>query len=117
MLQGGKLPRHGSALRRPRRSHPGRAGDPAMKVLVIDVGGTYIKVGTGAPDESTKIRSGQDMTPERMAQEVKQVTAGWGYDVVTIGYPGPVVNGRPAVEPRNLGAGWVGFDYEKAFGR
>jgi len=88
-----------------------------MKVLVIDVGGTYIKVGTGAPDESTKIRSGQDMTPERMAQEVKQVTAGWGYDVVTIGYPGPVVNGRPAVEPRNLGAGWVGFDYEKAFGR
>jgi len=88
-----------------------------MKVLVIDVGGTYIKVGTGAPDEFKKIPSGQDMTAERMAQDVKQATAGWAYDVVSIGYPGPVVNGRPALEPRNLGAGWVGFDYEKAFGR
>jgi len=88
-----------------------------MKVLVIDVGGTNIKVSTGGADEPTKIPSGPDMTAARMAEAVKQATAGWSYDAVTIGYPGPVVNGRPGVEPKNLGAGWVRFDYDAAFGK
>lgn len=88
-----------------------------MKVLVIDVGGTNIKVSTGGPDEPLKIPSGPEMNAGRMAEEVKKATAGWHYDAVSIGYPGPVVQGRPAVEPKNLGAGWVRFDYDKAFGK
>jgi polyphosphate glucokinase len=86
-----------------------------MKVLVIDVGGTNIKVSTGG--DPLKIPSGADMTAARMAEEVKKATAGWSYEAVSIGYPGPVVRGRPAVEPKNLGMGWVRFDYDKAFGK
>ncbi len=88
-----------------------------MKVLVIDVGGTNVKVSMGGPDEPLKIPSGPDMTAARMAEEVKKATAGWSYDAVSIGYPGPVVNGRPAIEPKNLGAGWVRFEYDKVFGK
>ena len=88
-----------------------------MKVLVIDVGGTNIKVSMGGPDEPLKIPSGPDMIAARMAEEVKKATAGWQYEAVSIGYPGPVTNGRPAVEPKNLGAGWVRFDYDKAFNK
>ena len=86
-----------------------------MKVLVIDVGGTNIKVSTGS--DPVKIPSGPDMTAAHMAEEVKNATAGWSYEAVSIGYPGPVVRGRPAVEPKNLGMGWVRFDYDKAFGK
>jgi len=88
-----------------------------MKVLVIDVGGTNLKVSVGGADEVIKIASGPEMTAARMAEEVKKAVAGRGYDCVSIGYPGPVVNGRPAREPHNLGAGWVRFDYAKAFGK
>jgi predicted NBD/HSP70 family sugar kinase len=88
-----------------------------MKVLVIDVGGTNIKVSMGGPDDPLKIPSGLDMNAARMAEEVKKATAGWPYEAVSIGYPGPVSNGRPAIEPKNLGAGWVRFDYDKAFNK
>jgi polyphosphate glucokinase len=88
-----------------------------MKVLVIDVGGTNIKVSTGGPDDPLKIPSGPDMTAARMADDVKKATAAWSYDAVSIGYPGPVANGRPAVEPKNLGMGWVRFDYDQVFGK
>jgi polyphosphate glucokinase len=88
-----------------------------MKVMVIDVGGTNIKVSMGGPDEPLKIPSGPEMTASLMAEEVKKATADWSYEAVSIGYPGPVANGRPAIEPKNLGAGWVRFDYEKAFGK
>jgi polyphosphate glucokinase len=88
-----------------------------MKVLVIDVGGTNIKVSTGGPDDPIKVPSGPDMTAARMADDVKKATAAWSYDAVSIGYPGPVANGRPAVEPKNLGMGWVRFDYDQAFGK
>ena len=87
-----------------------------MKVLVIDVGGTNLKLSMGGPEDPVKVPSGPDLTAARMAALVKEATAGWSYDAVSIGYPGPVVNGRPAQEPKNLGAGWVRFDYEKAFG-
>ena len=86
-----------------------------MKVLVIDVGGTNLKLSMGGPEEPVKVPSGPGLTAARMAADVKAATAGWNYDAVSIGYPGPVVNGRPAEEPKNLGAGWVRFDYEKAF--
>jgi polyphosphate glucokinase len=88
-----------------------------MKVLVIDVGGTNLKVSLGGPEPPLKIPSGPELTAERMARDVTAATQGWDYEVVSIGFPGPVIDGRPAQEPKNLGEGWVGFDFEKAFGR
>jgi polyphosphate glucokinase len=88
-----------------------------MKILVIDVGGTNVKVSLGPSKEPRKIPSGEAMTAARMAAEVKKAIAGSRYDAVSIGYPGPVVNGRPSQEPANLGAGWVRFDYKRAFGK
>jgi hypothetical protein len=86
-----------------------------MKVLVIDIGGTNIKISTNGRKEPLKIPSGPALTPAKMAVEVKKAVAGWKYNAVSIGYPGPVSNGRPAREPHNLGRGWVRFDYRKAF--
>src|SRR6266498_523558 len=88
-----------------------------MKVLVIDVGGTNIKVSVTGRKEPIRIPSGPEMNAARMAAAVKKATAGWKYEAVSIGYPGPVVNGKPSLEPANLGAGWIRFDYKKAFGK
>jgi polyphosphate glucokinase len=88
-----------------------------MKVLVIDVGGTNLKVSLGGPEPPLKIPSGRDLTPERMARDVLEASAGWDYEAVSVGFPGPVAHGRPAEEPKNLGRGWVGFDFDGAFGR
>ena len=86
------------------------------RILVIDVGGTNVKVGTAGRGQSLKITSGPTMTAARMATAVGKAVTGWKYDAVSIGYPGPVKRGKPADEPRNLGGGWIRFDYEKAFG-
>ena len=88
-----------------------------MKILVVDVGGTNVKISMTGLKDPIKIPSGPEMTAARMAADVKKATAGWKYDAVSIGYPGPVVNGKPAKEPANLGAGWIRFDYKKAFGK
>ena len=89
-----------------------------MNVLVIDVGGNNVKVSlSGRKGDPIKIPSGPDMTAAKMAAAVKLATRGFKYNLVSIGYPGPVVNGRPADEPANLGQGWRGFDYRKAFGK
>src|SRR5690349_16908458 len=85
-------------------------------ILVIDIGGTNIKVSTATRNKPTKIPSGPTLTAARMAAAVRQAADGWKYEVVSIGYPGVVKDGRPAHEPHNLGTGWRRFDYEKAFG-
>jgi polyphosphate glucokinase len=87
-----------------------------MDVLVIDVGGTHVKVLATRRRTPLEIRSGPKMTASEMVRQVKQGTAGWRYSVVAIGYPGPVLHGKPLSEPVNLGGGWVGFDFAKAFG-
>ena len=87
------------------------------RILVIDVGGTNVKVGTSGRRQLLKIPSGKTMTASRMAAAVREATEGWKYDVVSIGYPGAVKRGKPGHEPRNLSGGWMRFDYEKAFGR
>jgi len=87
-----------------------------MKILAIDVGGTHVKVLATGRRKPLKIRSGPKMTATQMVRDVRQKTAGWSYEVVSIGYPGPVLHGKPVSEPRNLGGGWVGFDFTKAFG-
>ena len=87
-----------------------------MNVLVVDVGGTHVKIlATGQP-EPRKFDSGPKMTPERMVLGVKEAAKDWNYERVTIGYPGVVLRSRPIAEPHNLDQGWVGFDYETAFG-
>ncbi|MCA1561481.1 MAG: ROK family protein [Acidobacteria bacterium] len=83
---------------------------------MIDVGGTNVKVCLTGRKVPLKIPSGSKMTAARMAAAVKKATADWEYDSVSIGYPGPVRDGKPASEPKNLGGGWVRFDFRKAFG-
>jgi len=84
---------------------------------VIDVGGTHVKVLATGHRAPRKVTSGPAMTARKMVAAVKRMTNDWTYDAVSIGYPGPVLHGRPVAEPHNLGGGWVGFNYEKAFGR
>jgi len=88
-----------------------------MRVLVIDIGGTHVKVLATGRKEPVKIPSGPSMTPKAMVAAVKKATDGWLYDAISIGFPGPVLHGRPVAEPRNLGGGWVGFRFGRAFGR
>jgi polyphosphate glucokinase len=88
-----------------------------MRVLVADVGGTNIKASMGGPERPLKIPSGPDLTAAAMVEKVKEATQGWDYDAVSVGFPGPVRDGRPAHEPKNLGSGWVGFDFDAAFGK
>ncbi len=88
-----------------------------MSTLVIDVGGTHVKVIATGKKSPIKIPSGPKMTPEKMVKEVRKATLDWQYSRVSIGYPGPVIHGHPLSEPHNLGGGWVGFDFKKAFGR
>ena len=88
-----------------------------MKILVIDVGGTHIKVTATGRRTRVKIPSGPKMSARQMVAGVCAATAGWKYDAVSIGYPGPVLHDQPVREPFNLGGGWVGFDFKKAFGR
>ncbi len=86
-------------------------------VLVVDVGGTGVKILATGHDESRKFASGPKMTPARMVAGVKKLAKDWKYDVVSIGYPGPVSKGRITAEPRNLASGWRRFDFEAAFER
>lgn len=85
-------------------------------ILVIDVGGTHVKVFATGQKAPIKIDSGPKMTAKKMAKQVLEATKDWNYSAVSIGYPAPVVHGRPLSEPHNLGSGWVGFDFRKAFG-
>ena len=88
-----------------------------MKILVIDVGGTNVKVQVGGVGEIRKIPSGMELSGQLMVDSVKQSTGDWDFDAVTIGYPGPVTGGQIALEPVNLGKGWQGFDFAAAFGK
>jgi polyphosphate glucokinase len=88
-----------------------------MNVLAIDVGGTHVKILATGQEERREFESGPTLTPRRMVAGVKTLAQGWRYDVVSIGYPGLVLGGRIAAEPHNLAQGWVGFDFQKAFGK
>ena len=87
-----------------------------MKVLVIDVGGTNVKLLLSGQEAPRKFESGQKMTAEEMVKKAKEITSDWKYDAVSIGYPGPVLHNRPIMDPYNLGKGWVGFHFQRAFG-
>src|SRR5262249_2398420 len=87
------------------------------RVLVVDIGGTSVKILASGDQSHRSFPSGPKMTPKEMVSGVKKLAADWAYDAVSIGYPGPVLRGRPIAEPHNLGRGWVGFDFAGAFGR
>jgi polyphosphate glucokinase len=87
-----------------------------MNVLVIDVGGTNIKLLATGQEEKRKFPSGLELDAELMTKRVKELTGDWSYEAIAIGYPGVVRNGAPITEPKNLKAGWVQFDYEAALG-
>ena len=88
-----------------------------MNVLVIDIGGTHVKVLATGQDAQREFDSGPTLTPKRMVSVVRKLVADWKYDVVSIGYPGPVLRDRPVSEPWNLGKGWAGFNFGAAFKR
>jgi len=98
---------------KPRRKARSRSDAPS--VLVVDIGGTKIKVLSSGETEPRRIASGKRMTPAKMVEAIKGITKDWKYSVVSIGYPGPVGNHGPRSEPGNLGPGWVGFDFAAAF--
>ena len=88
-----------------------------MNVLVIDVGGTHVKILATGETDKREFASGPRMTAQQMVAGVKRLAQAWKYDVVSIGYPGPVLHNRPVADPKNLGRGWMGFDFKKAFAR
>jgi polyphosphate glucokinase len=86
------------------------------RVLVIDVGGTNVKMLATGQKEPRKYPSGATMTPRRMVRLVKKSVWDWKFDCVSLGFPGPIINEHPLREPHNLGGGWVGFNFRRAFG-
>jgi polyphosphate glucokinase len=86
-------------------------------ILTIDVGGSHVKVMTNKTRIKREFTSGPKLSARTMVAQVKELTRDWSYDRVTVGYPGPVMRDRPAAEPHNLGKGWKGFDFARAFGR
>jgi len=88
-----------------------------MDVLVIDVGGSNVKLYTSSCSDVRRFKSGPAFTPSMLVDQVMTETRHWVYDVISLGFPGIVSGGKPAVEPGNLGDGWVGFDFERAFGQ
>ena len=104
-----------------RRNPPERGGGKGKprerRILVLDVGGTNVKIRLSGSDVVHKIPSGRKMTAEWMVSAVLALARKWEYDAVSIGYPGMVYRNRPVVEPMNLAPGWVGYDFAGAFGR
>ena len=88
-----------------------------MNVLVVDVGGTHVKIFATGQEVPREFASGPKLTARAMVSRVKRLARTWKYAAVSIGYPGPVLRDRPVAEPHNLGGGWVGFDFKAAFGR
>ena len=88
-----------------------------MNVLVIDVGGSHVKILATGQKELREFPSGPTLTAKQMVAGVKNLAKDWKYDAVSIGYPGPVMRNRPLAEPHNLGRGWMGYDFKRAFNR
>jgi polyphosphate glucokinase len=87
-----------------------------MNILVVDVGGTHVKILATGETEPRKFISGPTMTPRQMVAGIRKLVGGWKYEGISLGYPGPVLRNRPVADPHNLGPGWIGFNFEKALG-
>jgi polyphosphate glucokinase len=100
----------------PKSSQKGSQKTP-RRILVVDVGGTHVKLLATGMKEPVEFVSGPFLTPRMMVRKIKAALENQPYDTVSMGYPGPVVHGQPLREPYNLGKGWVGFDFRRAFGK
>lgn len=87
-----------------------------MQILVIDIGGTNVKIWKTGESDKVKFPSGKKLTPKKLVEQVRELTSDWEFNRVSIGYPGEVRNGHPTADPYNLGDGWVDFDWADAFG-
>ena len=87
-----------------------------MRILVVDIGGSHVKCVATGHRIPARFKSGPKLGPDTMVRQILALTAGWRYDAVSLGYPGVVRGGKIVREPRNLGPGWVGFDFQAAFG-
>jgi predicted NBD/HSP70 family sugar kinase len=115
-----KVPQRTARRNAARRSNSGPSDarrNGALRILVLDVGGSHVKLRVGDHGKPQKFVTGPGMTAAAMVKELRKLVEPDGYDAVSIGYPGMVMRGRIAAEPFNLGSGWVGFDFEKAFGK
>jgi len=88
-----------------------------LHVLEVDIGGSHVKFRVSGNPETREFESGPGLTAQQTVAGVHRLTGDWSFDRVSIGYPGVVIHGKIVVEPHNLGAGWVGFDFQKAFAR
>lgn len=86
-------------------------------VLAVDVGGSHVKILTSAGGEMRRVPSGPSLTPDKVVASVSELAEGLHYDVISMGYPGPVADNRPSLDPFNLGKGWNGYDFSAAFGK
>ena len=94
-----------------------KRGISTKTILTIDVGGSHVKVMTNRVRKKREFPSGSKLSAKAMVKKVKDLTKDWSYDVISLGYPGPVLRNRPIAEPYNLGHGWAGFDFARAFDR
>jgi polyphosphate glucokinase len=106
----------GRTAQKPAATKTAANREAAKKVMAIDVGGSHVKILIPGAAAKREADSGPTMTPQQMVDTVKKLAEGWSYDAISIGYPGPVVHNKPVLDPANLGKGWCGFDFEKAFG-
>lgn len=106
---------HNSAAKIFLRQKPGR--ETTRNVLVVDIGGTHVKVYNSSHREEREFVSGPKLTPRRMVSKVRKLVSDWDCEVISIGYPGLVSQNRPVADPWNLGKGWAGFNFEAAFKR
>src|SRR3981081_355985 len=88
-----------------------------QNILVIDVGGSNVKLMISQRVKRKKFESGPEFGPRRFVAETKKMVRDWKYRAIVIGFPAPIINGKIANEPKNLGKGWIGFDFRKAFGK
>ena len=86
-------------------------------MLGVDVGGSHVKAKLSTSDEERRFDSGPKLTAQQMVDGLRELTSDWDYDVISIGIPAPVRKGQVQSEPVNLGPGWAGFDFERAFGK
>ena len=94
-----------------------RRGSTPRHILVLDIGGTHVKWQLDGRGTIGRFESGPKMSPKHMMRQVLARVRGLRYDAASVGYPGLVFRGRIVAEPHNLGRGWVGFDFERAFGK
>jgi predicted NBD/HSP70 family sugar kinase len=107
---------HAEMAIKAKTAEPTETKAPPQNILVIDIGGTNLKFRDSNHPDVVKIPSGAEMSAPRMVTDIKKATKAWNYTHVSMGYPGPVRQGRPLSEPHNLGPGWVGHNFEKSFG-